>query len=150
VPSINSRKNFHLNAFSKKRHSAVTTTLKASQDHAKKRHEKQRTFMSFHPRDQVWLHLDKKHFKGHHQKLLPMRYGLYTILDNIGENACMLDLPPQLGIHNVINVNHLKLFDPSLLEEPVTITYPMDNIPNFQLPLAKETILDTRSRSTRY
>jgi hypothetical protein len=54
-----------------------------------------------------------------------------------------LDLPPQLRIHNVINVNHLKFFDPSLLEEPITITHPVDNISDFQLPLAKDTILDT-------
>jgi hypothetical protein len=94
--------------------------------------------------------LDKKHFKGHHHKILSIRYGPYTIFENIGENVYMLDLPPQLGIHNVINVNHLKLFEPSLLEEPVTITHPVDNIVDFQLPLAKDTILDTQSHSTRH
>jgi hypothetical protein len=94
--------------------------------------------------------LDKKRFKGHHHKLLPIRYGPYTILDKIGENAYRLDLPPQLGIHNVINVNHLKLFEPPLLEEPVTITHPVDNILDFQLPLAKDTLLDTQTRSTRH
>ena len=99
--------------------------------------------MAFQPGDQVWLPLDKKHFKGHHHNLLPIIYGLHTILDKIGENAYRLDLPPQLGIHNVINVNHLKLFEPSLLEELFTITHPMDNIPDFQIPLAKDTILDT-------
>ena len=84
--------------------------------------------MAFQAGDQVWLHLDKKHFKGHHHKLLPIRYSLYTILNKIGENAYKMDLPPQLGIHNVINVNHVKLFEPSLLEEPITITHPVDNI----------------------
>ena len=43
----------------------------------------------------------------------------------------------------VINVNHLKLFEPPLLEEAVIITHPVNNIPDFQLPLAKETLLDT-------
>ena len=79
-----------------------------------------------------------------------IQYCSYTILERIGENAYRLDMPPEMGIHNVINVNHLKLFDPSLLEEPVTITHLVDNIPDFQLPLAKDTILDTRSRSTRH
>ena len=46
------------------RHTAVTTTLKATQDQAKQRHDKQRKFLTFQPRDKVWLHLDKKHFKG--------------------------------------------------------------------------------------
>jgi hypothetical protein len=106
--------------------------------------------MAFQLGDQVWLHLDKKCFKGHHHKLLPIRYGLYTILDKIRENAYRLDMPPQLGVHNFINVNNLKLFEPSLLEEPIIITHLVDNIPNFQLPMAKDTILDTRSRSTRH
>jgi hypothetical protein len=106
--------------------------------------------MAFQLGDQVWLHLDKKHFKGDHHKLLPIRYGLHTILDKIGENAYMLDLSPQLGIHNIINVNHLNLFEPSLLEELITITHPVGNISDFQLPLAKDTILDTRSLSTRH
>jgi len=105
--------------------------------------------MWFQLGDQVSLHLDKEHFKVHHHKLLPIRYGPYTILDNIGENTYRLDLPPQLGIHNVINVNHLKLFEPPLLEELVTITHPLDNILHFQLPLAKDTLLDTQTRSTR-
>ena len=81
---------------------------------------------------------------------MPIRYGPYTILDKIVENAYRLDLPPQLGIHNVINVNHLKLFEPSLLEELVTTTHPLDNIPDFQIPFAKDTILDTRSFSIRH
>ena len=34
-------------------HNAVTSALKAAQDHAKQCHDKQRTFMAFQPRDQV-------------------------------------------------------------------------------------------------
>ena len=94
------------------RHTAVTTTLKEAQDQAKQHHDKQRKFLTFQPGDKVWLHLDKKIFKGKHHKILPIRYGPYSILDKIGENAYRLDLPPQLGVHNVINVNHVKLFEP--------------------------------------
>jgi len=70
-------------------------------------------------------------------------------LEKVGENAYRLDLPPHLGIHNVINVNNLKLFEPPLLEELVTITHPIDNIPDFQLSMTNDTILDSRTRSTR-
>ena len=92
------------------RHNAVTATLKVAQDRAKERHDKQRTIISYKIGDKVWLHLDKKRFKGQHYKLLPIRYGPYTILEKVRENGYRLDLPPQLGIHNVINVNNLKLF----------------------------------------
>jgi len=70
-------------------------------------------------------------------------------MEKVRETAYKLDLPPQLGIHNVINVNNLKLFEPPLLEEAVTITHPVDNIPYFQLPVAHDTLLDSRTRSTR-
>jgi hypothetical protein len=75
-------------------HTDVTTTLKEDQDRAKKRHDKQRNSMSLKPEDRLWLHLDKKCFKGQHHKLLPIKYGSYTILEKIGENAYRLDLPP--------------------------------------------------------
>ena len=67
----------------------------------------------------------------------------------MGENAYRLDLPPQLGIHNVINVRNLNFFEPPLLEEAVTITHPVDNIPDFQLRVAHDTLLDNMTRSTR-
>jgi hypothetical protein len=53
-----------------------------------------------------------------------------------------------LGIHNVINVNNLKLFEPPLLDEPATISHPVENIPDFQLPILQDTIFQTKSRST--
>ena len=49
-----------------------------------------------------------------------------------------------------LNFNHLKLFEPPLLEEPVIITHPVDNILDFQLPLAKGTLLDIETHSTRH
>jgi len=41
------------------------------------------------------------------------------------------------------------LFEPPLLKEAVTITHLVENIPDFQLPLAIDTLLDTMTRSTR-
>jgi len=71
------------------------------------------------------------------------------VLECIGDNAYRLDLPPQLGIHDVLNVNNLKLFEPSLLEEVVPVQHPVDNIPDFQSPLLEDTILEQRIRQIR-
>jgi len=95
----------------------------------------------------VWLRMDKEWFRGGHHKLHPIWYGLYTITERIGEDAYRLDLPLQLGIHVVINVNNLKLYISSLLDEEVTITHLVDNIPDFQLPLLEDTILETNVRT---
>jgi hypothetical protein len=82
------------------------------------------TPLSFQPGDHVWLLLDKQRFKGHHHKLHPLKYGPYIVLECIGENAYRLYFPAQLGIHDVLNVNNLKLFEPPLLEEGVIVQHP--------------------------
>ena len=131
------------------RHTQVAVALQAAQDHAKQRHDRQCTPLFFQPGDRVWLLLAKNRFKGHHHKLHPLRYGPYTVLECIGENAYRLDLPTQLGIHDVLNVNNLKLFEPPLLDEAVTVHHPVDNIPYFQPPLLSDQILDSHIRTTR-
>ena len=42
--------------------------------------------------------------------------------------AYPMGLPLQIGIHNVINANNLKLHELPLLEEDIPISYPLDNI----------------------
>jgi hypothetical protein len=91
--------------------------LQVSQAHAKERHDKHITPLVLQPKDTMWLQLDKQRFKGKHHKLHPLRYGPYTMLEQIGDNAYYLYIPLQLGIHDVLNVNNLKLFESSLIEE---------------------------------
>ena len=47
----------------------------------------------------------------------------------------------------MLNVNNLKLFEPPLLDEVVTVHHPMDNIPYFQPPLLSDQILDSQIRT---
>jgi hypothetical protein len=47
----------------------------------------------------------------------------------IGKNDYRLDLPPHLRIHDMLNVNNLKLFEPPLLEDTVTVLHLVENIP---------------------
>ena len=105
--------------------------MQETEDHAKQRHDRKCTPLIFQPGDQLWLLLAKNIFKGHHHKLHPLQYGPYIVLEHIGENAYRLDFPTQLGIHDVLNVNKLKLFEPPLLDEAVTVHHLVDNIPNF-------------------
>jgi hypothetical protein len=93
--------------------------------------------------------LEKQRFKGQHHKLHPLRYGPYIVLKRIGDNDYPLDLPLQLGIHDVLNINNLQLFELSLLEEVVPVQHPVDNIPDFQSPLLEDTILEQRIRQIR-
>jgi len=56
--------------------------------------------------------------QGEGKKLKPIRYGPFKILEKIGENAFRLDLPTYMHIYSVVNVNSLRLFEPSLIEDP--------------------------------
>ena len=88
-------------------------------------------------------------FKGQHHKLHPLRYSPYTILERIGDNAYWIELPPQLGIPDVLNVNNLKRYEPPFLEEEVQVHHPMEVIPKFQPPLLEDNILEHRKWHTR-
>jgi hypothetical protein len=94
--------------------------------------------------------MDKQLLKGHNHKLHSLWYGPYTILDCIRKDDYRLDLPPHLGIHDMLNVNNLKLFEPPLLEETVTVQHPMDNISYFQPRLLHDQIINSKTRITRH
>ena len=133
-----------------KLHTQVSEILAKSQAKYKALQDRHRIQHHLQVGDKVWLHLDKQRFKTQsHHKLKSLRYGPYTILEAIGPNAFRLDLPAQLGIHNVINVNNLKLYEPPQLEDEIAVLHPDDNIPDFQPPLVEDTLLDTRTRTTR-
>jgi len=84
-----------------------------------------------------------------HHKLHPLRYGPYKVLKCISDNPYKLELPPQLSIHDVLNVSNLKWFEPSLLEEEVHVQHPIDVIPEFQPSLLGNKILEQRTRNMR-
>ena len=52
------------------------------------------------------------------KKLNPIRYGPFKILEKIGENSFCLDLPAYMHIYSVINADCLRLFEPSMIEDP--------------------------------
>ena len=66
--------------------------------------------------DKVWLHLQKERLTGPYQKLRPLRYGPYTITKDMGDNAFGINIPPFLGLHLVLHVDHLRPYFPPLLD----------------------------------
>jgi hypothetical protein len=54
--------------------------------------------------------------QGPHRKLLPLRYGPYTITKVVGSNAFELNTPPFVGLHPMFNVDLLRPYFPPLLD----------------------------------
>jgi hypothetical protein len=66
--------------------------------------------------DKVWLHLQKERLTEPHQKLRPLRYGLYTITKAMGDNSFELNILHFLGLHPMFNVDLLRPYFPPLLD----------------------------------
>jgi len=63
------------------------------------------------------LYISKERLQGEGKNLKPIRYGPFKILDKIGENAFRLDLSAYMQIYSVVNVENLRLYEPSLIED---------------------------------
>ena len=95
--------------------------------------------------------MERRCFKSqHHHKLKPLGCGPYIFLQHIGDNAYHLDFPPQLGIHDVVNVNNLKHYEPPLLEDNVTVSHHVDLILDFKPPFLQDIVLDTHHTTTHH
>ena len=97
-------------------HQQVQYILNKSNDKYKQCHDQHRVPHKFQVGDKFWLHLQKKCLTGPHQKLHPLRYGLYTITKDVGDNYFELNIPSFLSLHAVFNVDHLRPYFPPLLE----------------------------------
>ena len=107
---------------------------------ASDRHREDHTFQVG---DRVWLYLPKERFKEKERKIKPLRYGPYLITEKLGANVFLLDLPSYMGLHPMFNVDKLKLFEPSLLDEIEEVQrHPDIVIPDFASPLDEDKIFE--------
>ena len=88
--------------------------------------------------------------QGEGKKLKPIRYGPFKILEKIGENTFHLDLPAYMHIYLVINANCLRLFKPSLIEDPgeqSQLPSIDDLLPEYLNELQEDKVLDRKVRT---
>src|SRR3984885_15146487 len=102
---------------------------------------------SFQVGDQVWLYISKDRMQGEGKKLKPIWYGPFRILEKIGENAFRLDLSAYMHIYSVVNADCLRLFEPSMVEDPgeqSQLPYVDDLLPKYLNELQEDTVLDRK------
>jgi hypothetical protein len=66
--------------------------------------------------DKVWLQMNDEILHGSGKKIKVLQYGLFEILEKVGDNVYRLSLPPYMCIYSVVNVENLKLYEPSMLD----------------------------------
>jgi hypothetical protein len=113
-------------------------------------HDQHRVPHQFQVGDKVWLHLQKEHLTGPHQKLHPLCYGPYTITKVVGDNDFELNLPPFLGLHPVFNVDLLRPYFPPLLDtsEIAEQLTPTELNPDCMEHESTDHIMDTQVKGT--
>ncbi|KAF8405865.1 hypothetical protein HHK36_007943 [Tetracentron sinense] len=132
-------------------HQRVEDQLKQAQKCYKEHHDKHpRVEHQFQVGDMVWLYLGNDRLKGAYKKLKPIWYGLFKIVEQYGENAFKLDLLGYMQMYSVVNVENLRLFEPSLLDERKDTTIlptVHDLVPSEQA--TTDLVLDRKIRITR-
>ena len=86
------------------------------QEKYKARHDQHKTEKSLKVGDKAWLQLNKERLQRLGKKIKALRYGSFEILEKVGDNAYQLCLPQYMHIYLVVNVENLKLYEPSLLD----------------------------------
>ena len=89
--------------------------------------------------------------QGEGKNLQPIRYGPFRILEKIGENVFCLDLPAYMHIYLVINADCLRLFEPSMIEDPEEqsqLPSIHELLPEYLNELQEDIVLDRKVRRT--
>jgi hypothetical protein len=66
--------------------------------------------------DRVWLQLNKERLQGTGKKIKSSWYGRVEALEKVGDNSYRLNLPPYMHIYSILDVENLKLYEPSMLD----------------------------------
>ena len=133
-------------------HQKVHEQPEKTQTKYKSIHDKHRVDHDFQVRDQVWLYINKERLQGEGKSLKPIIYGPFKILEKIGNNVFILDLPPYMKIYSLVNVENLRLYEPPIIvdqEEIVHIPSIEYFAPEYLNEMQEDIILDRRTRSSK-
>jgi hypothetical protein len=65
--------------------------------------------------NRVWLQLNKERLQGPGKNIKALRYGPFEVLKKVEDNSYKISIPPYMHIYSVVNVDNLKIYDPSML-----------------------------------
>jgi hypothetical protein len=93
--------------------------------------------------------MNKERIHGPSKKIKTLSYGRFKVLEKVVDKSYILSLPPYMHIYLVVNVDNLKLYEPSMLDQEEDHTLPTieDSTPDAQGELVEDTILQKNSKN---
>ena len=87
--------------------------------------------------------MNKEILQGPGKSIKALQCGTFVILEKVGDNTNRLILPPYMKIYSVVNVENLKLYEPSMLDQEEEQVLPSidDLAPDAQAKLEGDTVL---------
>jgi len=67
--------------------------------------------------DIVRLQMNKERLQGSGKNIKSMWYGHFEVVEKVVDNSYRLSLSPYMHIYLVMNVENLKLFEPTMLDK---------------------------------
>ena len=111
-------------------HDDVRRKIALSNEGYKAHADLRRRFVEFNAGDMVLVRIKPERYaKGVSKKLHPRTAGPYKVLQKISSNAYVLDLPADMGISNVFNIEDLSLYPGSNEEAAATSIVPFPRPP---------------------
>jgi len=98
------------------------------------------------------LHLNKERLQGPGKKIQALRYGPFEVLECVNDNVYILSVHPCMCIYSVVNVENIKLYEPSMLDqenERQVLPTIKDLAPKAQVEFTKDTVLLKKLITTR-
>jgi hypothetical protein len=61
--------------------------------------------------------MNKERLQSLGKNIKSLQYGSFELLEKVGDNSYRLILLPYMHIYSVVNVENLKLYEPSMLDQ---------------------------------
>jgi hypothetical protein len=91
--------------------------VKKSREKYKAQLDQHKIKKTFKVIDRVWLHPNKEWLWSPHKKIMSMWYAPFEVLEKVDDDAYKLILPPYMKIFLVVNMENMKLCEPSMLDQ---------------------------------
>ena len=92
--------------------------------------------------------MNKERLQGPGKKIKTLQHDPFEVLEKVGDNACIHNIPLYICIYSIVNVKNIKLYEPSMLDKDHEQVLPSieDLAPEAQEELVEDTILQKKSR----